>query len=372
MYGVRLKVEIVSFTGDSGLADYAVSLGRALSVLDTVTVVTARSLDSRFNEMGFSVERVFRRSRHYPVDVLRFVRGVLRRRPDWLIVQGPLKFPFLDALVFRLLRLCGINAAVTVHDVLPHYPRAWSPFTFGLYYRSFSRVMVHSEAAAEGVRRLGVEVDLLVVPHGVYDIFDLTGIERRVARGIIGGLEDGCIAVLFFGHLEPRKGLVEFLDAARLLQDDTSFRFIVAGGSSLASHGARYVERLEEAKKAANVIVHDRRIPFEEVENYFAACDIVALPYLEGTTSGVLKLALAFGKPVVATRVGDFPEQVPLGGGEFIEVNESVDSSLVEALRKMAENYGFYSFSMRNAREQANWPDIATRIHAYLQGPEHS
>lgn len=362
-----MRVEIVSFTGDSGLADYAVSLGRSLSAFARVRVVTARALSPRFNHMGFEVDRVFRRSRHYPIDILRFLFKVLRRRPDWLMVQGPLKFAFVDALVFRVLRLFGIRMAVTVHDVLPHYPRVWSRHTFGFYYRSFSRVVVHSAAAAEGVRRLGVTVRPLIVPHGIYDIFDLSGIDRESARARVGGLQRDHIVVLFFGHLEPRKGLMEFLDSAELMKDEQLFRFVVAGGSSLASHGAHYVDRLEAAKSWPNVIVHDRRIPFEEVENYFAGSDIVALPYLEGTTSGVLKLALAFGKPVIATRVGDFPEQVPRGAGEFIDLNGQVAESFADALRKMAADYATYADSMRRARASAGWPDIAARLHAYLE-----
>ncbi|MDP2867928.1 MAG: glycosyltransferase [Methyloversatilis sp.] len=362
-----MKIEVVSFTGDSGLADYAVSLARSLSAHANVSVVTARSLDTRFDAMGFAVERVFRRSRHYPIDIFRFIAGVIRRRPDWLIVQGPLKFPLLDALVIRLLRACGVSAAVTVHDVLPHYPRPWSRLEYGCYFRSFSRVIVHSAAAREGLRELGVLTTPLIVPHGVYDIFDLTAMDLSVARKHIGDLSDDDMVVLFFGHLEPRKGLMAFLDAAESMSADASVKFLVAGGSTLASHGERYARRLEAARGAPNLIVHDRRIPFEEVERYFAASNIVALPYLEGTTSGVLKLALAFGKPVVATRVGDFPEQIPAGAGELIESDASIAGSLVAAIQKIREKYSDYAKAMGTARGAAEWADIAASIYNYLR-----
>ncbi|MBU1363485.1 MAG: glycosyltransferase [Gammaproteobacteria bacterium] len=363
-----MKVEVVSFTGDSGLADYSVSLARALARLVKAQVVSAQSLPVRFDEMGFAVERVFRRSRHYPLDIFRFFFGVLRRRPDWVLIQGPLKFPVIDALVVRVLKLFGIGCAVTVHDVLPHYPRPWSRAEFGFYYRSFSRVIAHSTAAASGLRKLGVATEVLVVPHGIYDIFDLTGINREAARKAIGGIEPDDTVVLFFGHLEPRKGLMEFLDAAKtMLLSDPNVKFLVAGGGSLDSHGTAYAQRLEEARAMPNVIVHDRRIPFEAVENYFAASDIIALPYREGTTSGVLKLALAFGKPVVASRVGDFPEQIPAGAGVLFEADKALARHLEVAIREIAGNFSGYSAAMQAAGGDAQWPDIANRVVNYLK-----
>lgn len=362
-----MKIEVVSFTGDSGLADYAVSLARALARSTKSVVVTARSLPERFDNMGFAVERVFRRSRHYPIDIFRFFFGVLRRRPDWVLVQGPLKFPLLDAFIIRALTLFGIQPAVTVHDVLPHYPRAWSKIEYGFYYRSFQRVVVHSEAAKAGVRALGIKGDILVVPHGIYDIFDLTGINREKARQRLGQMDAADFVVLFFGHLEPRKGLLEFLDAAETLKDRSDIKFVLAGSNSLGNHDPLYQVRLEQARTMPNVLVHDRRIPFEDVENYFSASDVIALPYLEGTTSGVLKLALAFGKPVIATRVGDFPEQVPQGAGLIIENDNVIAQSMCNALETLKRDHLTFANAMATAGQDAQWPDIAARVMSYLR-----
>jgi glycosyltransferase involved in cell wall biosynthesis len=362
-----MKVEIVSFTGDSGLADYAVSLARALAPTTNTTVVTAQSLPKRFDEMGFAVERVFRRSRHYPVDIFRFFFGVLRRRPDWILVQGPLKFSLLDALVIRSLSRLGIRTAITIHDVLPHYPKFWSKATYGFYYRSFERAVVHSDAALTGIRTLGIRGTPLVVPHGVYDIFNLTGVSSDQARSHIGQPNSKDFIVLFFGHLEPRKGLLEFLTAAEAMRDIGDIKFVLAGGSSLTAHAQMYAQRLDAARTMPNVIVHDRRIAFEAVENYFSACDVVALPYLEGTTSGVLKLAIAFGKPAIATRVGDFPEQIPAGAGVIVENDGALVASLCKAITAIKANSKPYSDAMTAARKNSQWDDIAARVLKHLQ-----
>lgn len=361
-----MKIDIACFTGNSGLTDYSVSLARALMRFCDVSLITSNQIDDVFSKYGFPIFKPFRRSRHYFVDIFKFVTLLISRRPDWVIFQGPLKFPLVDAVAVYLLRLFGIKTVVTVHDVLPHYPTWWSKYEYGFYYRAFNRVIVHSAVALEGCRALGIKSEALVVPHGIYDIFNINNLARNEAIENVAGLAAGDFSILFFGHLEPRKGLAEFLKAADKLQGDSSIKFVMAGSNSLASHGRSYVEQLESARQHANVIVHDRRIPFEEVENYFASCDVVALPYLEGTTSGVLKLALAFSKPVIITRVGDLPAEMPEGAGVIIENDEGIVDSLCSAIQEIKSHHPQYVTAMKSAAGNAQWSDIAEKVHNFI------
>lgn len=364
-----MKVEIVSFTGTSGLTDYAVSFAARLREHAQTMLVTAVSLPEYFDSLGFPVVRVFRRTRHYPLDVVRFFVGVLRRRPDFIVLQGPLKFAWLDGMLVRLIRLFGVRAAVTVHDLLPHYPRKWSATEYGFYYRSFDKVIVHSEAARQGLMQFGVKAPVLVVPHGAYDVFRLSGVTRDEARRRVGVHAEDFV-VLFFGHLEPRKGLLEFIEVARRLGNVPHLKFVIAGGNDMAHHGASYRATLESAKAMRNVLVRDERIPFEDVENYFAASDLVALPYREGTTSGVLKLAIAFEVPVVASRVGDFPEQVPQGGGILIDPGEGMATALAEAVLKVFAAPERFHGGMRVAAQACDWKPIARAYYEFLSAKD--
>lgn len=362
-----MKIDVVSFTGDSGIADYSVSFARALSRHAEVRLVSAHSLPGHFNSMGFSVKRIFHRSRHYPIDIFRFFFVVLNRRPDWVCFQGPLKFSLVDGIVARILRFLGIHTAVTVHDVLPHYPRPWSKIEYQFFYRSFDKIIAHSQVAQHVLSKLGVEGNILVVPHGIYDIFNISGIDQYTARASIGGLRNDDFVVLFFGHLEPRKGLMEFISTARLMVDNPGFRFLIAGSNDLSKHGGAYASALEDARSLPNTVIHDYRIPFHSVENYFSASDAVALPYLEGTTSGVLKLALAFGKPVVATSVGDFPEQLPVGAGLLIGCDGDLVESLSNSLSVLRDRRNDFVKGMMQARHKAQWPEIAERVVAHFR-----
>lgn len=361
-----MKIEIVSFTGNSGLTDYSISLARAMAAHIDTCVVSATSVPIFFDSMGFRIRRVFRRSRHYPVDIFRFIWGVFSRKPDWVLLQGPLKVPMLDGLLVRFLRLFGVKAAITVHDVLPHYPRAWSTAEYGFYYRSFDKAISHSQVASAALRKMGITADILVVPHGTYDLFNITGIGKEEARRKIPGIEQQDFVVLFFGTLEPRKGFMEFLAMAQAASGKVNLQFLIAGGNSLASHGKDLVSRFDALRSLPNLVIHDHRIAFEDVENYFSACDVVALPYLEGTTSGVLKLALAFHKPVIATTVGDLPEQVPSGGGILVPADGSIPENFLEAIETIRGDYPSYAAAMEYEQKNADWGDIARKVILHL------
>lgn len=362
----RKKITIVCFTGNSGLTDYSVSLTRKLADFGEPCLVTADSLDSRFCRMGFPVRFDFRRSRHYPIDIFRFIRRTLTDRPDVVLFQSHLKVPVLESLAVALFRRAGIRTVLTIHDVLPHYPRFWSRREFAFFYQQYDRLVVHSDAARDTVRLMGVTRPILVVPHGVYDIFKLTDLRCEAARRQIEGLDQDDFVVIFFGHLEPRKGLMEFISAARRMNDVAGLKFVVAGGNDLARHGKKYVDALEEAKSYQNMLVHDVRIPFEDVEKYFAASNLVALPYLEGTTSGVFKLAVAFGLPVIASNVGDLPEQIPNGAGILVETGKGMTDDLVNGIIKIRQNYGEYVSAMRHASDGCTWETIAEAYYQYM------
>ena len=56
--------------------------------------------------------------------------------------------------------------------------------------------------------------------------------------------------------------------------------------------------------------IHDGYIPDKEVEKFFAASDLVVLPYESATQSGIVQISYGFDKPVIATDVGGLPEVV--------------------------------------------------------------
>lgn len=361
------KIFILCFTGGSGITHYSISLARELAASADVTLVTAGSYRAQgYPPENFHVVPLFGRSRRYPLDVVKVLRLIVAQRPDTVLLQSVLKVAGVEAMLVRMIRMLGIDTAMTIHDVLPHYPKPWSRWTHAFLYRSFDRLIVHSERSGSDVSALGVKCPVLVVPHGVYDIFITRPPQREIARRRLTPFADEHFVLLFFGKIDVRKGIRAFLDLRHALAAE-GCRFVVAGRKGLPPEQAELVRRLDAARGSEDCVVHDHDIPFAEVQDYFALADVVVLPYQEGTTSGVLKLALAFGKPVIATDVGDIGETLKDGVGVLLPVGCTA-GQLADAVRDVRANYSRYAVACSRERERYGWKRIGEEYARFLSG----
>ena len=133
---------------------------------------------------------------------------------------------------------------------------------------------------------------------------------------------------LFLGRGRKHKGL-ELLLAAWPSVGDSESRLTVAGeGHSLT---------LKESRMSHI----DRWLSDSEIINLILASDVVVLPYIEASQSGIIPLATSLNRPVVITPVGGLAEQVRDRLTGIISLSLEVDD-LSEAMnRARVENFDF-------------------------------
>ncbi len=355
-----IEICVVCRTGDSGLTDYSLCLIPELERHGRVTFVTATTALKHPARGNIEIVPIFRRMRHIYLDWFVFLRYALTQRPKIILMQSWLGFPFFDTFFIRFLKAFHIDLAITAHDILPHHPTPFSRFSCGLFFRSFDRIIAHSEASKEQLLSMGVTAPILVVPHGEYDVFNLDKLDRAEARTRLGGIGNDEFVALFFGHLDQRKGLAEFLNVADSM-GGRGIKFIVAGKDDLSPNYKGILKRTWPEHIRADV----GHVPFEKVQEYFAAADAVILPYREGTTSGVLKIAMAFGKPVIATPVGDIQETLGEWPGILIPM-ENIEDGLRKGIEKMMGQRSEYSAHAAESREHYSWAHIGARYVDFL------
>jgi len=143
---------------------------------------------------------------------------------------------------------------------------------------------------------------------------------------------DGRIVVLQVSWIIPEKGIADLLNAASmLLQREPNVHFVLAGEGRFR---AEYTRRAQDLGIASHVswtgLVTD---PF--AEGLYAAADVVCqMSRWEEGFGWVIAEAMAYEKPVVATRVGAIPEIVRDGITGFL-VNRGDSSAMADALTKL-------------------------------------
>jgi glycosyltransferase involved in cell wall biosynthesis len=93
----------------------------------------------------------------------------------------------------------------------------------------------------------------------------------------------------------------------------------IAGSGKISSIEYHLIEQLGQRVELINRIIED-----EELEAVFDDIDIVILPYIDASQSGVIMLSYSFAKPVIATDVGGMPEQVTSDTGILIPPNDEI------------------------------------------------
>jgi len=176
--------------------------------------------------------------------------------------------------------------------------------------------------------------------------------------------------VLFFGYIKRYKGLDVLLKSLPLLKQLASPILCLIAGQCLQSR-RRYISLIAGLHVQNEVRWFDGYIPERSMPLYFAASDVVALPYLQASASGVLLSAYAYGKAVVASEAGSNPELVEHGlSGLLVPTGDP--KALAEALAQILLDPELAARMGARCREivaaRHSWADIAERTEeVYLQ-----
>jgi len=302
---------------------------------------------------------------------------LIAERPD-LVQFGKINFPF-EAYFLGKLRRQGLQLTQICHE-FELREKNMNPLTrlsnqlYQVVYTNFSALFFH---AAENRQRF---LTLFPVDPAITHLIWLGN--EMIFQETYGGeevkanlrqrykLRENEPVILFFGNLTHSKGLPDLIKAFSLVQQRCPARLIIAG------YPTKYIDPLELRRLAEDLGILDKiifdlgYIPNEAVGPLLELATVVAFPYLNSTQSASLQTAYAFGRPVVATRVGGLPEVVENGRSGLL-VPPRNPTALAEALLTMvqkpelAAEMGAYGRQLAETRFA--WPPIARRILGVYQ-----
>lgn len=300
---------------------------------------------------------------------LRTLLEALRGRYDALLLVDDLSVAPAVAGALALTLIPGGPAVAAIcHEPRPRSRRggelyASSPLLRRLLRVFYSRadvVFVHGESSRREFLTTWGSRGVEVIPHG----------DERL---LVGEPPPATVeeSILFFGEWRRAKGLHVLLDAFDVVAARRpAARLTIAGVPTPDSDPAAV--RRWAAGHPGRVTLLDHYLPMAEVREAFAGARVLAAPYIAGSQSGVVHLAMTMSRAVVASDVGELPQAVADGvTGRIVAAGDSIAlaAALEEVLGdpELARAWG--EAGRRRVMEQFGWERVAELVERALGAP---
>lgn len=268
-----------------------------------------------------------------PLDWRATIEKIRTFQPDLVIYQWWTTFwaPATSWLIHKLNK-ARIYTKILIHNAFPHESTWLDKRLTTWALREASSFVTMTEAQAQRLRGVvSSRAEIVTAPHPVYCQFPPSGLDKVEVRKKLGLPIEAPIA-LFFGFVRPYKGLNVLLDAMSILRNKGEKIHLVVAGEFWDDQ-AVYENQISKLGIKDMVTIRADYIPDSEAGLYFEAADFFVAPYLEGTQSGSIKLAMGYHLLMVITDtiVDELLENLP---GQCVIVPHDDAESLAEGIRK--------------------------------------
>ena len=292
------KVLVLSFW----FTEYCVQLVNALSdhlrvKLMLPDYIVGKQIDHLSKAVDLELfKKVTKRNPFNLVYSFSIARHIKQFRPDIVHIQcnGHAWFCFLLPFIRS-----GNRIVFTIHDPVSHIgEETFVRNIANRYVRHVGdRFIVHGRSLKDQMVTIHkMKQDRIdVVPMGTLSFY-------QVPENNSG---DDKNTILFFGRIQDYKGIEYLIDAEPLIAKVVeSFTIVIAGT------GKSFQPYRERIRNPDRFLILNRYIEEGELTYLFKSASFVVLPYTEASQSGIIPMAYAYRKAVIATEVGGIPEVV--------------------------------------------------------------
>jgi len=377
-----MKIVIVStaYPLRGGIAHYVALLYRHLSKRHSVSVVT---FSRQYPKMLFpgktqeetDADKALRIPAEQLIDSVNpftwfsAARRIADLKPDLILFKYWLPFfgPCFGTIIRRVKKLAGkdVKALFICDNIVPHERRPFDVMFTNYAFKPVDACIVQSGAVERDLRTLYPDKPYKRIPHPIYNIFG-EALPKAGAKKALSIRQNN--VMLFFGYVRKYKGLDTLLRALPDVLRAVKVRLLVVG--EFYGDEATYRKMIRDLDIEKWVEVHSDYVPNEKVAPYFCASDVVVLPYVSATQSGIVQIAYNFNKPVIATDVGGLSEVVIDGTtGRIVPAED--EKALAEAIiRFYSKNEeGGYVRGVHAEKKKYSWANLVGAIEQLSPPP---
>ncbi|HEX9972247.1 MAG TPA: glycosyltransferase, partial [bacterium] len=300
-----------------------------------------------------------------PLSWVRAFFAIRRFKADLVVYKYWMPFfaPCYAAISFLTRIFTRTKILYLCDNIIPHERRIEDRLltSIGLWHVHY--FIVQSKVVKNDLLEFRPNAAYKEVPHPVYELFSKS-FDKSEARKQLN-LQENENVILFFGYVRKYKGLHVLLDAIPKVLEETNVKLLVAGEFYDDEQG--YRDQIQRLGISDSVSIFADYIPNEEVGLYYSAADVVVLPYISATQSGIVQIAYNYDKPVITTNVGGLPEVIDEGKTGFIVPSEDVAAlakSIVHFF-KIKDKIDF-SKNISEYKKQFSWDRMAAEIEGFI------
>jgi glycosyltransferase involved in cell wall biosynthesis len=302
-----------------------------------------------------------------PFSWIKTFRYIKKLKPDLVVYKYWMPFfaPCYGTIVL-LTRLFTRSKSVYIGDnIVPHEQIPVMDYLltkWALWKVDF--FIVQSETVQKDLLKFKSAANYKLVPHPVFEIFQENYTMESARARLKIGLDEK--VVLFFGYIRAYKGLNCLIDALPAVLKQQPVKLIIAG--EFYDNEEKYRQQIKDLELESHIILKADYIPNEDVGLYYAAADVVALPYISATQSGIIQIAYNYNKPVITTNVGGLPEVIEEGRTGFV-VPAQDTQALADSIIHFFKVKGEINFTenIQKYKQRFSWENLARAITDFIK-----
>ena len=293
-------------------------------------------------------------------------------KPDLLLFKFWIPFfaPCFFTISFFTKIFTKTKTFLMCDNVIPHERRFGDMFLIRLMFLTADYFMVLSDAVKKELLQFNIKKPYAMSRHPLYNQFG-EAVDRNTAIEFLTNnynikFETERV-LLYFGFIRKYKGLMYLLEAMPFILKQTDATLLVVG--EFYEDSKKYFDKIESLGIKNLVFVVSDFVPDNNVRYFFCSSDLLVLPYIDASQSGIAQIAYYYDKPVLATKVGGLGEFVIDGrtgilvepknpeeiAGKVLEYyNENKSEEFIENIKEEKKKYSWEAHieSIENLVEQ--------------------
>lgn len=302
-----------------------------------------------------------------PLSWWRASRRVKSLSPELVLIMYSMPFfaPCFGTICRLVKKKSHSKVLFLCHNIIPHERRIGDIALSRFAFKRADYFIVQSEVVRQELLKLYPNAKHELVAHPVYDIFGQP-VEKSHAKKELD-LKASRV-LLFFGYVRAYKGLDLLLQAMPAILKKIDLKLLIVG--EFYEEELEFRKMIAEMKIDARVEIYPDFVPSEQVNVFFAASDVVVLPYKSATQSGIVQLAYHFNKPCIVTDVGGLAEVVIHEKTGFVVPPNNPRELAAAVIRYYAKDKEQeFSENITVEKKKYSWDNMVDAIEAlFLRG----